>query len=213
MTTGTRVRIVVNEMHLDDLTWQNLRDRTKGILKEFRTHGARQVNLRLNESEQEQTRPVFIDWVALPSITARIARRSLESDIGKYRLGEGTPSKVYDEGVAFAGKKIIERDWKCNELLREKRVESKLAVQKAGLMYQRFIGIIGGDRGNWRCVGLLTVSFEKRPKRADLDEVDKKMKRLASWPEKPKSDPVKSDFVKYLEAVFVLGGPLVKGYG
>ena len=212
MTTGiTRVRIVANEMHLDDLTWQGLRDRTQGILKQFRTHGARQVNWRLNESEQEQTRPVFIDWVALPSVTARIARRTLESDMGKYRLGEGTPSKVYEQGVALAGKKIIERDWNCKELLREKRVESKLAVQKAGLMYQRFIGIIGGDRGNWRCVGLLTVSFEKKPKRAELGKVEEKMKRLASWPEKPKSDPVKSDFVQYLEKVFVLGGPLVKG--
>jgi hypothetical protein len=212
VTTGiTRVRIVANEMHLDDLMWQGLRERTQGILKDFRTHGARQVNLRLNESEQEQTRPVFIDWVALPSVTARIARRSLESDIGKYRLGEGTPSQVYKEGVALAGKKIIERDWKCKQLLREKRVESKLAVQKAGLMYQKFIGIIGGDPGKWRCVGLLTVSFEKKPKGVNLVKVEEKMKRLASWPDKPKSDPVKSDFVKYLEEVFVLGGPLVKG--
>jgi hypothetical protein len=206
-----RVRIVANEMHLDDFTWQGLRERTQGILKDFRTHGARQVNWRLNESEQEQARPVFIDWLALPSVTARIVRRSPESDIGKYRLGEGTPSEVYKQGVALAGKKIIERNWQCKELLREKRVESKLAVQKAGLMYQKFIGIIGGDPENWRCVGLLTVSFEKKPKRADLVKVEEKMKRLASWPEKPKSDPVKSDFVQYLEEVFVLGGPLVKG--
>ena len=78
-------------------------------------------------------------------------------------------------------------------------------------MYQKFIGVIAGEKAAWRCVGLLTISFEKKPKKAHLDEVEKKMRQLASWPENPKSDPVKSEFVNYLEQVFILGGPLLKG--
>jgi hypothetical protein len=205
-----RVRIAANEVQLDAVAWQSLRKHTQGILGEFRPLGAKQVNLRLNESEKESKLPVFIDWIALPSVSAKIANRSAEADIGKYRLGETTPSIVYNEGVAQAGKKIIERDWTCKQLLKEKRVESKLAVQKAGLMYQKFIGIIAGEKPSWRCVGLLTVSFEKKPKKVDLNEVENKMKKLASWPESPKSDPVKSEFVNYLEEVFILGGPFVK---
>lgn len=207
-----KVKIVANDVQLDDATWESLRKRTQDILDAFRPLGAKQINLRLNESEQEAYRPVFIDWIALPSVSAKLAKRSPESDIGKYRLGEATPSKVYDDGVKQIGKKIIERNWTCQNLLKEKRLESKLAVQKAGLMYQRFIGIIAGEKPSWRRVGLLTVSFEKKPKRAHLVEVEKKMKKLASWPENAKSDPVKSEFVKYLEEVFILGGPLLKGY-
>lgn len=207
-----KVRIAANNVKLDDVTWKSLRKRTQDILDDFRPLGAKQVNLRLNQSEQEANLPVFIDWIALPSVSAKITKRSPEPDIGKYRLGETTPSKVYSEGVKRAGKKIIERDWTCDRLLKEKRVESKLAVQKAGLMYQKFIGIIAGEKAAWRCIGLLTISFEKRPKKAHLDKAEKKMKQLASWPENSKSDPVKSEFVNYLEGVFILGGPLLKGY-
>jgi hypothetical protein len=206
-----KVKILANDVKLDDATWQGLRKHTERILKEFRPLGAKQMNLRLNESEKEAKLPVFIDWIALPSVSAKIAPRSPTDDMGKYRLGEATPSRVYNDGVAQAGKKIIERDWTCEQLLKEKRVESKLAVQKAGLMYQKFIGIIAGQKPNWRCVGLFTISFEKKPKKAALDEIEQNMKKLASWPENPKSDPVKSEFVNYLEEVFMLGGPLLKG--
>ena len=207
-----KVKIVANDVQLDNATWNSLRKHTQDILDEFRPLGAKQVNLRLNESEQEAYLPVFIDWIALPSVSVKLAQRSRESDIGKYRLGEATPSRVYNDGLKQIGKKIIERDWTCENLLKEKRLESKLAVQKAGLMYQRFIGIIAGEKPNWRRVGLLTVSFEKKPKKAHLGEVEKTMKKLASWPENAKSDPVQSEFVKYLEEVFILGGPLLKGY-
>lgn len=205
-----KVRIAASQVQLDTVAWQNLRKHTKGILEGFKPLGAKQVNLRLNESEKESKLPVFIDWFAVPHVSAKIANRSAQADIGKYRLGETTPSIVYNEGVAQAGKKIIERDWTCKQLLKEKRVESKLAVQKAGLMYQKFIGIIAGEKPSWRCVGLLTVSFVKKPKKAVLNKVENKMKKLASWPESPKSDPVKSEFVNYLEEAFILGGPFVK---
>lgn len=202
------VRVEPN-MQLDEETWRGLRAHTQEVLKDFQRLGAKQVNLRLNESEREDPLPVFLDWLALPGISAKIAKRSPQTDIGRYRLGETTPSKVYNDGIAQALKQIIERDWTCDLLLKEKRVESKLVVQKAGLMYQTFIGIIAEVNGNWRRVGLLTVSFEKKPKKADLDEVKKKLHNWASWPADPKSTPVKSKLVDYLEEVFILGGPLL----
>lgn len=179
--------------------WEGIRSVTAAVLDEFRRLGAKQVNLRLNESGKEDKRPVFIDWVALPKVWSDLAKKSETKDLGKSRLGEGTPSKVYEEALKKAGKGIIERNWKLKQLLKEKRVESKLAVQKAGLMYQRFIGIIAQGR----CVGLLTVSFEKKPKK--LHEVDNKMKQWASWPGYPKSK-----LVSYMEENFIFGGPFVK---
>ena len=79
-------------------------------------------------------------------------------------------------------------------------------------MYQKFIGVIAGEKAAWRCIGLLTISFERKPKKARLDEVEKI--DASNWRpglESPKSDPVKSEFVSYLEEVFILGGPLLKG--
>jgi hypothetical protein len=201
-----KVRILANNVQLDDTTWQGLRKNTQAMLKDFQRFGAKQVNLRLNESECETKLPVFIDWIALPRVSARIAKRSPEPDFGKYRLGEATPSKVYIDGVAQAGKKIIERNWTYKQLLKEKRVESKLLVPKAGLMYQKFIGIIAGEQGSRRCVGLLTVSFAKKPETRILNKVEERMQQWASWPEKSKSD-----LIKYLEEIFILGGPLLKG--
>jgi len=183
--------------------WEGIRKITESVLHELKFLGARQVNLRLNQSNNQEKRPVFIDWLALPHVYARIAKRCEEEDMGRCRLGEPTPSKVYDAGLATAGKRLIERDWEWKQLLKEKRVESKMAVQKAGLMYQRFIGIIAEESGTQRCAGLLTVSFERKPKK--LKEVDERMKKWASWPGHPKSP-----LVKYVEENFVLGGPLFK---
>lgn len=183
--------------------WREVRQITESVLQEFRALGARQVNLRLNQSQNEEKLPIFIDWIALPSVTAGLANRCEEKDVGRWRLGEPTPSKVYDAGLAQAGRRLIERNWKVKRLLKEKRVESKLAVQKAGLMYQRFIGILAEEAGAKRRAGLLTVSFKNKPR--NLKEIDKRMKKWASWPGHPKSP-----LVKYMEENFVLGGPLFK---
>ena len=102
-----KVKIVANDVQLDNATWNSLRKHTQDILDDFRPIGAKQVNLRLNESEQEAYLPVFIDWIALPSVSVKLAQRSPESDIGKYRLGEATPSRVYNDGLKQIGKKII----------------------------------------------------------------------------------------------------------
>ena len=187
--------------------WEGIRGLTEAVLNDFQVLGAKQVNWRLNESHNEDKRPVFMDWLALPRVSDRLAkRRTADGDLGKSRLGETTPSEVYDAGLDRAGKGLIERNWKFKQLLKEKRVESKLLVPKAGLMYQRFIGIIAEEEGGRRRrAGLLTVSFEKKPKKQKLDEVDKRMKEWASWPGNPKSK-----LVTFIEDHFQLGGPFIK---
>ena len=164
-----KVRVKANISRTDwGNTWDGIREIMQRVLKEFRSLGAKQVNLRLNESNETEKRPVFIDWVAVPEIFERLARQSdtpqtreQVSNVGLYRFGEGLRSRVYEDAVnkALAFQGTIDRDW--HQDLAEKKVESKLLVQKAGLMYQKFIGIIAEEAGSRRCVGLLTVSFRE----------------------------------------------------
>ena len=188
--------------------WKEIRKVTETILKEFEALGAKQVNWRLNESNTGDRKPVFIDWLATKDITSRLAEKSGVKDYGEYRLGDPVPSRVYNEGLDRVGRDIVERDWECAQLLKEKRVESKLLVQKAGLMHQKFIGIIAEQEGTRRCVGLLTISFENRP--VKFDDVDARMKQWASWPKDLKSrEHPKSMLVDFIEKSVVLGGPVV----
>lgn len=196
-----RIKAGINVKELGN-RWKDIREITQTILKEFEGLGAKQVNWRLNESGIGNKSPVFIDWLAVKDITDRLAKKSGVKDYGVYRLGDPLPSNVYNEALDRAGKDIVERDWGCDQLLEEKRVESRLLVQKAGLMYQRFIGIIAEQEGSRRGAGLLTVSFEKKP--SILEAVNAKMKQWASWPGNSKSG-----LVKYIEQNIVLGGPVV----
>lgn len=173
------------------------------ILKEFAALGAKQVNWRLNESKPEAS-PVFIDWVAVKEVTDRLTHKSGVKDFGAYRFLDPVPSKVYVEALANVGKKIVVRDWQSRPLFAEKRVESRLLVQKAGLMHQRFIGILAEPGGVRRCVGTLTVSFEKGPNKTLATKIDDKMKEWASW-----RAGKRSQLVSFLEENFVLGGPKV----
>jgi len=184
-------------------SWQGIRSLTQAVLEDFKRLGAKQLNLRLNESNSEEKRPVFIDWIAVKPIAERLARKSGVGDYGEFRLGDTIPSRVYEEALSGAGRKIIERNWKSDVLFKEKRVESRLMVQKAGLMYQRFIAIVGGAGDQRRAVGLLSLGFEKKPKK--LDAIDDKMKQWASWPGFPKSP-----LVKFAEENFTVGGPFLK---
>jgi hypothetical protein len=182
--------------------WGDIRKVTTLVFKEFEGLGAKQVNWRLNLPGTKDKIPCWFDWLAVKDVTDRLAKRSGVKDYGEYRFGDTTPSTVYNEGLDKAGKDIVERDWGCDQLLKEKRVESRLLVQKAGLMYQRFIGIISEQEGSRRAVGLLTVSFEKKPSK--LEDVDAKMKQWASWP-----GYSKSKLVDFIEKNFFLGGPPV----
>ena len=211
-----KVRVKANISRTDwGNTWDGIREIMQRVLKEFRFLGAKQVNLRLNESNETEKRPVFIDWVAVPEIFQRLAQQSdtaqtrqQVSNVGLYRFGEGLHSRVYEDAVdkALALQGTIDRDW--HQDLAEKKVESKLLVQKAGLMYQKFIGIIAEQAGSRRCVGLLTVSFERKPR--NLRDVDAKMKKWASWPKDRRSKKCrKSRLVKYIEQNIALGGPAI----
>jgi hypothetical protein len=187
-------------------SWSGIRDVTAAVLEDFRRLGAKQLNLRLNESDSEDKRPVFIDWVAVKSVSDQLARKSGINVItwGEFRLGDTVPSRVYEEALDGVGRKIIERDWSEGNF-KEKRVESKLLVQKAGLMYQRFIALIGGDENARRSVGLLSLAFESKPNKKQIDAIDAKMKQWASWPGFPKSE-----LVRFAEDHFAVGGPFLK---
>ena len=188
--------------------WKEIRKVSETILKEFEDLGAKQVNWRLNESNTVDKKPVFIDWLATKDITDRLAEKSGVKDYGEYRLGDPVPSRVYDEGLDRVGRDIVERNWECAQLLKEKRVESKLLVQKAGLMHQKFVGIIAEQEGKRRCVGLLTISFEMRPTMSD--DVNARMKQWAAWPKDLKlRERPKSVLVEFIERSLVLGGPVV----
>jgi hypothetical protein len=202
-----KVRPEITRKHWGN-TWIGLRQVTQTVLEELERFGAKQVNLRLNESGQRDKRPVFIDWVAVRGVTDRLAKKSGISDYGEYRFGDSVPSKVYSQALDEAGRKVIERDWDWQRLCKEKRVESRLLVQKAGLMHQKFIGIIAEQAGKRRCVGTLTVSFAKRPRQEH--DVKPKMKQWAAWPKNLKSkECIKSRLVKYIENHIALGGPVI----
>jgi hypothetical protein len=187
-------------------SWSVIRTLTARILEDFRRLGAKQLNLRLNESNSEEKRPVFIDWVAVKPISDLLLKKSgiNISTWGEFRLGDTVPSRVYIEALDGAGRRVIERDWSEGNF-KEKRVESKLMVQKAGLMYQRFIAIIGGDEGARRSVGLLSIAFPTKPNKKNIDAIDAKLKQWASWPGFPKSE-----LVRVAEEHFAVGGPFLK---
>src|SRR5262249_20712019 len=184
--------------------WDAIRGYTEAILKQFSGLGAMQVNWRLNVSGKMDPQPIFIDWFATRKISEGLLGKSgvKIADIGERRLGDWVTSVVYDQGLDQAGTAIVVRDWMNCSLVKEKKVESQLLVQKAGLLYQKFIGILAREpegKKQRRRVGLLTVSFQTAP--SNQQAVDDLMKKLA-WADNPKSD-----FVKYIEGNFVLGGP------
>jgi hypothetical protein len=187
--------------------WEDIDKGMRTILeKEFGAFGAKQLNLRLNESGAEKPSPVWIDWVGLPAIETKLQEQSTslkKQSPGDLRLGDTTPAKLYDDAFNNAPKKVEERDW-CSQsghLLAEKKVESKLLAQKAGIMYQTTIGIIAQQDKKRLCVGTFAVGFEKKPNAGTLKKVQVKMKELAKW-----SQNSKSSLVDVIENHFVLGG-------
>jgi hypothetical protein len=210
VTVRGRVKVQANIRPEDwGTTWFGVRSITESVLEDLKPLGAKQVNLRLNKSGDPGKHPFFIDWVAVKTVTDKLIKRSGVKDYGKYRFGDPIPSKVYEETLDKVRERlIVERDWNWNRLFREKRVESRLLVQKAGLMHQRLIGIIAEQRGTRRCVGTLTVSFKSKPGKPR--DVNAKMKQWASWPKSVNSkECLKSKLVEYIEEHVVLGGPRV----
>jgi hypothetical protein len=189
---------------------EHIRKRMEEILKELADQnlGAKQINLRLNRSGEDEKKPYFIDWYATKEIVERLEKKAGKfEDIRRNRFGDDEPAAIYDEAVDKAPKAKAERDWlaDCGKLVQEKKVGSKLLAPKVGLMYQRFIGIIADDQKRQRrCVGTIGVGFETKPDKDALAKVDKTLEKWASWPPNEPSLLVK-DMVNVVGLSF--GGP------
>ena len=162
--------------------------------------GVMQVNLRLNESETEKNVPFFIDWVGTPETRSTLSKQGLSPAQSGHRFGDPIRSAVYDEAVGPTPK-IIERDWCEPGKLKEKVAQSQLLAQRAGAMYQMFIGIKAEQDGHRRCVGLLTAGFPKKLEGATKTAVEGKMKDWAGWTSAQKP------LVDYIAKTFTHGGP------
>lgn len=172
------------------------------LLDELNSESALQVNLRLNESETFELSPVFIDWVGTSQVLKALNQQNLlKDDPGRSRFGDGIPSKVYVEAIKAVGSNSIERDWRNPKTLKEKNANSKLLAPKAGAVYQKFIGIVACDKNHNECrVGTITVGFAEKPSGSNLENVERTLRRWASWKSK-------SDFCQYIETHLILGGP------
>jgi hypothetical protein len=159
-----------------------------------------QMNLRLNKSGTTERLPYFIDWVGIEEVLDILKHDETELDPGLYRFGDHTPSLINEQAVAGALKQVINKDWKAAGL-REKRPESKVLAQKAGVMYQKIIGILAMDeKKQRRCVGTLTAGFAGPPH--DAGKIDEELAKLAGW-----TYPRASRLVDWIETNLVVGGP------
>jgi hypothetical protein len=198
-----RVRVVANKRRMmEQLRDDGLMEIQRTLIMVLKTFPAevKQANLRLNVSDKDEPHPVFVGWVG-PEIMGTLIERTDDPrlkeelrDVGLYRLGDGIPSDVYQETFTAQKKRIVERDW--YKQLAEKKIESKLLVQKAGLMYQRFAGIYTVADGITRCVGMLTISLKDKP--SQLDMIDRNLQELTDGERKAKSpllDMINNRFV------------------
>ncbi|HEY2991029.1 MAG TPA: twin-arginine translocation signal domain-containing protein [Candidatus Binatia bacterium] len=191
----------ITQEHLD-----NVRKHMAKFLEELKSAGVVQVNLRLNESQTEQKLPVFIDWVGTADTHSVLARQGFPQHNAKsrsHRFGDSIRSVVYETAVGDPPK-IIDRDWCEPGVLKEKTAQSQLLAQRAGAMYQMFIGIVAEQDGRRRCVGLLTAGFPKKLDPSKKKQVEDKMKEWAGW------TSTRKDLVNYLAGALTLGGPTVK---
>jgi hypothetical protein len=160
------------------------------------------VNLRLNVSDSEQKLPVFIDWVGTPTARSILERQGLPPAQRGHRFGDSLRSTVYDAAVA-SPPQIIERDWCAPGLLAEKTAQSRLLGQRAGAMYQMFIGIKAEQDSQRRCVGLLTAGFQKKLEGTAKTAVEGKMKDWAGW------TSTRKPLVDLIANTFTHGGPKI----
>lgn len=175
-----------------------IRDILRQILHET---GAEIVNMRLNMSDKAGAAPVFVGWIENERVKKLRLQRN-EPDPGFYRLGDSVAAKEYEETINRTVKDqkpaILDRDW-CGSL-HEKSPEQKALVPRAGVMYQKLIGIVVDQRGVRHCVGTLNFGF-KTPTDAEASKVKTVINDL--------SRGENSNLSKYLkeEFNFEFGGP------
>lgn len=156
------------------------------------------VNMRLNKTGIKDPAPVFVGWVEHDELK-KIRLDKNESDPGLYRFGDTVGSKTYTETLLAKGA-IKERDWSVS--LTEKHAEQKALAPKAGVMYQKLIGIIVEEGSVRRCVGTLNLGFYRKP---DAQVVHNAERIMKDWAQNPGSQ-----LVKFLKANFEFGGPAFK---
>lgn len=186
----------IEPRHLAEI--REIMEKCLGDLYKFRVM---QVNLRLNKSGTEDKFPYFIDWVAVQAVLDILKRDERELDPGLLRFGDDTPSEVNREALDGAPNTIINRDW--TKGMAEKRPRSRVLAQKAGVMYQKIIGIIveeeNGSITKKRCVGTFTAGLVKKPDDLMEKQIDEELKEIATSPASP--------LVIWIKANLVLGGP------
>jgi hypothetical protein len=189
----------IEPRHLAEI--REIMEKCLGVLNKFKVM---QVNLRLNKSGTEDKLPYFIDWVGVQKVLEILKRDERELDPGLLRFGDDTPSEVNKEALDGSPSTVINRDW--TKGMSEKRPQSRVLAQKAGVMYQKIIGIIAEEKNDKdesstkkRCVGTFTAGFVKKPDDATEKQIDEDLKEIATSPASP--------LVIWIKANLVLGGP------
>ena len=189
----------IEPRHLAEI--REIMEKCLGVLNKFKVM---QVNLRLNKSGTEDKLPYFIDWVGVQKVLEILKRDERELDPGLLRFGDDTPSEVNKEALDGSPNTVINRDW--TKGMSEKRPQSRVLAQKAGVMYQKIIGIIAEEKNDKdesntkkRCVGTFTAGFLKKPDDVTEKQIDEDLKEIATSPVSP--------LVIWIKANLVLGGP------
>ena len=173
----------------------------KFLLLILKQSGSNQVIMRLNKTGERNPHPVFVGWVQDDALVkTRTQNDKNQPDPGLFRFGDTNYSKVYHETV-YSGRGVIkERSWEQSDA--EKDDHAKSLGPKAGVQYQRYIGIAVGDGKSRRCVGTVSVGFFRKPNtvriKKRIDPV------LRSW-----AVGADSDLIKLLKNNFAVGGPSV----
>jgi hypothetical protein len=189
-------RMIPGGITLEDFV--KIRDVLRKFLDET---DAEIVNMRLNRTGKANAAPVFVGWVESERIK-NLRLQSNEPDPGFCRLGDTVAAREYEETlnrtVRDQKPAILDRDW-CDRL-HEKSPEQKALVPRAGVMYQKLIGIVVDQGGVRHCVGTLNFGFRK-PTDAERSSVERVLKDLA--------EGEKSYISRYLKAEFdfEFGGP------
>jgi len=162
---------------------------------------AKEVHLRVNDSDDNELAPVFVGWVE-DSVLKKNREAKNHPDPGLYRFGDTVLSSIYMEAYEEArkvrGAALFAKDWDAH--LHEKRSDEKALAPKAGVKHQKCIGLVLKKNGANVFVGTLNVGFSAPP----VGQANKKAESaMQQW-----AAPA-SPLVQWLDSEFKLLGPSV----
>ena len=189
-----------------------------------RTGVAKELHMRLNESEKPWPLPVFVGWyeAAPEKIEDNKRMQFNHPHPALWRFGDDVLSEVYAEAINFADKEgdsaFQYRDWSTE--MEEKRAGERATDPKAGNLYQTCLAfvvdnekprVIGKDEAGTfrRAVGTLVLGFSENP---GVDVLNKAHPIMREWAlEKvSKTEPRRGELIAWLKQEFDLGGPLLR---